>query len=81
MYVQRYIPIWINGIQESMEKSCKDVKPVERTCVMAQAMRGHIFELMVAAQNASKSEVLKEIDEILETTDKFIGYAKEDGLT
>ena len=77
-YIQRYVPLYLDRIREDMEKSCNYIKPLQKTCVLPQALRGHIFELNVAAQNTSQKEVLKEIDEILETVDDFMKYARDD---
>lgn len=78
LYVLRFIPIWLEPARGAMRKvgDQTEVDVGNRPAVQQEAARvlGHLFELKAEAKGRSKDGVLRELDEYVESCEKFLKF-------
>lgn len=76
LYVLRFIPIWLEPGRIAMrmvgEQTRVDVGDRDRVVGEADAVFGHLLELKEEAKAGRKSGVLREVDELCESCEKFL---------
>uniref|UniRef100_A0A7S0ZKH1 Uncharacterized protein n=1 Tax=Timspurckia oligopyrenoides TaxID=708627 RepID=A0A7S0ZKH1_9RHOD len=77
--VKSLIPLWIEPLIPAMSDIAQSLNAPQssRVAILPLAMQGHLIELKAAAAAVNKTQVLEELEEVVESADEFLALMKK----